>query len=490
GQAHGVCAGQDARPRGGACGGRSRGDARRLFLHGPQYSVDALALPGRWRVDDAARGVEDLELHPPERVARPLVIGDDGGGRRVRPGVRGGALRPAARTARLLPHGASREERDVLLERLRREGAERCEVVDDPDPAPMRRDDEILLARLEREVPHGDGREVAALELDPRLPRVERDPEPELRPEVEEAGPDRVFLDHVRPAADARRRADDPLPRLPGVARRADPRRHVAEGVPIKCSVRGAVRVRAGLDPRDPARGRQAQDILHEVRPRRAAVTCELEVAVVGPDPDRLRVARALRDRVDRRVHLGGGLVDLEAAGALLLLFYDVIRREVRRDPLPRLPAVLRLEEELCADVELPLLEARDVNRRIPVPAQLLPVAGFRLDVAGGERAPVDPADEAALPFRVDEVRVERVHEDPEAVAVVEVLPPAVRDTARVRRVARPRAVVLQAAVHLVGVLFVHGHVVKLRDWQIVALPPAVRAVVGDPKPAVVAGHD
>src|SRR5664280_2743228 len=384
-EAHRVRAGQDARARGAARGGGRRRDARRLLLHGPQDAVDALALPRGRRVDDAARGVEDLELHPPERVARLLVIGDDGGGRRVRPRVRGVAFRPAARAERLLPHGAPRKERDVLLERLRREGAERREVVHDPDPAPVRRDDEVLLARLEREVADGDGREIAALELGPGLPRVERDPEPELGPEVEEAGPDGVLLDHVRPAADARRRAGDPLPRLPGVARRVDPRRHVAEGVPVERRVRGAVRVRSGLDPRDPARGRQARNVLHEVRPRRAAVARELEVAVVGPDPDRLRVARALRDRVDRRVHLGGGVVHRDSARLLLLLFFRVVRREVRRDPLPRLSAVLRHEEELSADVQLPLLEARHVDRRVPVPAQLLPVARLRLDVAPRE---------------------------------------------------------------------------------------------------------
>ena len=303
-----------------AGGRRGRRDARRLLLHRPHDAVDAFPLPRRRRVDDAALLVEDLELHAPERVARLLVVRDDGAGRRIRPRVRRVPLRPAARAARLLDHRARGQERDVLADDLRREGAERREVVEDPDPAPVRRDDEVLVVRGEREVPHGDGREVAALELGPRLAGVERDEEPELRPDVEEARPDRVLLDHPRPAAHAGRGADDPLPRLPEVVRRVDPRRHVAERVAVERGVCVAVRVRTGLDPRDPARGRKARDVLHEVRPRPSAVAGELQVAVVRPDPDRLRVARALADRVDRRVHLGGRVVDRDAAGFFLLL--------------------------------------------------------------------------------------------------------------------------------------------------------------------------
>ena len=99
-------------------------------------------------------------------------------------------------------------------------------------------------------------------------------------------------------------------------------------------------------------------------------------------------------------------------------------------------------------------------------------------------------ADEPALHLGVGEIGVGRVRERPEAVAVVQVLPPTVRDAARIRRVARPRAVVLQPAVHLVRVLVVHAHVVELRERQVVALPPTAAAVVRDPQPAVVAAHD
>src|SRR5207237_4824619 len=83
-----------------------------------------------------------------------------------------------------------------------------------------------------------------------------------------------------------------------------------------------------------------------------------------------------------------------------------------------------------------------------------------------------------------------RIRHGPEAVAAVEVLPALVGDAARIRRVARPGAVVLEAAVHLVRVLCVHAHVVELRDGKVVRLPPAAAAVVGHPEAAVVAAED
>src|SRR5437879_8577067 len=104
--------------------------------------------------------------------------------------------------------------------------------------------------------------------------------------------------------------------------------------MPVECGVRACIRMRPGLDPRDPAGGRQPGDVACQIGPRRSAVARELKVAVVGPDPDRLRVARALRDLVDRRVHLRGRVVDRDAAGLLLLLLMWVILRVVSGYPL------------------------------------------------------------------------------------------------------------------------------------------------------------
>src|SRR5204863_5959488 len=130
------------------------------------------------------------------------------------------------------------------------------------------------------------------------------------------------------------------------------------------------------------------------------------------------------------------------------------------------------------------------MDGRVPVEAQLLVVARLGLDVAVGARPAIDPPDESALRLGIDRVGTARVHQRPESVAPVEILPGRVGDAAGPRRVTHPGAVVLQAAVHLVRVLVVDAHVIELRDGKVVALPPAVAAVVGNPQAAVVSADD
>ena len=55
----------------------------------------------------------------------------------------------------------------------------------------------------------------------------------------------------------------------------------------------------------------------------------------------------------------------------------------------------------------------------------------------------IDAANLAALVFRVDVVRVSRVLEHPESIAVVHIFPTMIGDAARVLRIAYPGAVVL-----------------------------------------------
>ena len=138
----------------------------------------------------------------------------------------------------------------------------------------------------------------------------------------------------------------------------------------------------ARLHPGDPAAG---GDVLHRrprIGPRPATVARHLHAPVVGAHPDPLAVLRRLADRVDGRVHLGGGVVHRDAARLLLLLLLRIVGRQVRRDPLPALAVIARAEEELRADVDRALLVRREVDGRVPVEAQLLrpcgPLAGCR----------------------------------------------------------------------------------------------------------------
>src|SRR5205085_3301938 len=173
-----------------------------------------------------------------------------------------------------------------------------------------------------------------------------------------------------------------------------------------------------GVYVRDPGVLRQAADVPDDVRPRFAAVARDLEVAVVRAGPDEVRVFRRLADRVDGRVHLRRRVVHGDAARLLLLLLFGVVRRQVGRDALPGLPVVARAEEELRADVDGALLRGTQVNRRVPVVAELaLLVLRERLEGGRLVGLSVDAPDVAALRLGVEVVGVRGVNERPEAVA-------------------------------------------------------------------------
>ena len=76
-----------------------------------------------------------------------------------------------------------------------------------------------------------------------------------------------------------------------------------------------------------------------------AAVAAELEVAVVGPDPDHLAVERRLRNGVDGGVVLGGRVVDGQTTALFVPLALRIVRGEIGRDLLPGLAAVGGLED-------------------------------------------------------------------------------------------------------------------------------------------------
>ena len=315
---------------------------------------------------------------------------------------------------------------------------ERRDVVDDPDPASVRREDEVVVARMDLEVADRDVGEVPALELRPRGAAVRRDPEAELGPEEKERRVDRVFLDHVRVSADPVLGPGDPRPGLSEVGRAVGERPHVPEHVEVEGRVSGPRLEPARLDPADPWLLRQSPDVADDVRPVGAAVAGQLQVSVGSSRPDDFRVLRGFADREDVRVFLGGGVVDGDAARFLLLLLFRVMGRQIRRDPIPRLPAVARAEEELRAEVDRPLLRRRGVDRRVPVEMQLLVVAGLRLDVARGPGLPVVAGDVSALRLRVHRVGIGRIGDRPEAVSVGNRRPPGIRDPAGVRGIAEP----------------------------------------------------
>ena len=65
----------------------------------------------------------------------------------------------------------------------------------------MRRDHQIVIPRLNRDITHCDSGEVAALVTRPLIATVERDPQPELGAEEKQIGIDEILANNVRVAA-------------------------------------------------------------------------------------------------------------------------------------------------------------------------------------------------------------------------------------------------------------------------------------------------
>ena len=171
-------------------------------------------------------------------------------------------------------------------------------------------------------------------------------------------------------------------------------------------------------------------NIADDIGPRLAAVASELEVAVIGADPDQRLILGRFADRVNRRVHFRRGIVHRNAARLLLLLFFRIVGGQIGRNALPGLAVIARAEKKLRADIDGAFFVRRKCDWRIPVEPEFFVVIRPWLDVASFMRVAIYPADLAALIFGIDVIGIGRIREHPEAIAVVHVFPRAIGDPA------------------------------------------------------------
>src|SRR5262249_14933884 len=103
-----------------------------------------------------------------------------------------------------------------------------------------------------------------------------------------------------------------------------------------------------------------------DVRPRLAAITRELDVAIIAAGPDGKRIVRRRRDREDRCVGLDTGLVlcDRTARCAKRL---RIVTGQVGTDLRPALALVRGSPEVLRADVQRLWTLAREHDRERPL---------------------------------------------------------------------------------------------------------------------------
>ena len=135
----------------------------------------------------------------------PLIVIDHGGVRRIVADKNRLTIGPAALAFDALLHRSRRNKRNVLLQQIGSQRAQRRDVVNDPDPAAVGRQNQIVVARLNRQIAYGNGGEMVAFELRPAFSAVDRDPQSELGAEKKKIRFNQVFLDDVRVSANALR---------------------------------------------------------------------------------------------------------------------------------------------------------------------------------------------------------------------------------------------------------------------------------------------
>src|SRR5215475_5857384 len=100
-------------------------------------------------------------------MAALLIVGDDRAARRILTDESSSPARPAALRLDALLCRACRHECGLLCDELRSQMTQRRDVIDDPDAAPVCGKNEIVVPRLNRQIPDCDRGDMAPLELCP-----------------------------------------------------------------------------------------------------------------------------------------------------------------------------------------------------------------------------------------------------------------------------------------------------------------------------------
>ena len=191
-----------------------------------------------------------------------------------------------------------RNKRNVLLQQIRSQRAQRCDVINNPDPAAVGRQNKFVVARLNRQIAYGNGREMVAFKLRPAFSSVDRNPKSELGAEKKKIRLNQVLLDDVRVTANAFRVlwCNKRRPRFAVVSCLENVRLHLAKGMPIKRGISGAGVEVARLDPAYPRILGQTGDVTDDICPSLAAVARELKIAVIRADSDQSLLFRRFAD--------------------------------------------------------------------------------------------------------------------------------------------------------------------------------------------------
>src|SRR5438045_9621449 len=109
-----------------------------------------------------------------------LIIIDHGSVWRILANENRVAISPSALALDTLLDWPRRNEGDILLQQIRSQRAQRRDVVYYPDPTAMRSANQIVSARVNRQVRNGNGRKMVGLELRPAFCDINRYPDSKL----------------------------------------------------------------------------------------------------------------------------------------------------------------------------------------------------------------------------------------------------------------------------------------------------------------------
>ena len=257
-------------------------------------------LNARERLDEMVTGIENIDGHELMR-RRHRVINE----RAIR-GIH------SDRTSRVRSFRISPEHspRILWLEQVRRRTRDlrahlpkRRDVVENPEATTMRCGDEVAV--LDRKVVHGNDREIPTKRL-PVCSVVEADPHAPFGARIQESLPHWILAYHAHELG-GRKSSIDPRPRLSEIGRLPDVRSHVLELISIRGDVRRSMREVTRLEARDT---REVTKLLRrDVAPGHSAVARKMQQPIIRARPQLSLHQRRLREREDRRVILGGGLI-------------------------------------------------------------------------------------------------------------------------------------------------------------------------------------
>ena len=211
-------------------------------------------------------------------------------------------------TPRLISSRFPHVEQKHIVRFCRCDFLKRRRAIKYENAAAVRRDDQVIVSRVNDDVPHGHRRDVVA-DRNPMSAAIPRREYSKLGPAIKQGLHLRVLAHHVNITL-SRQIALYRSPRLAVVGGLERPRAEVIVLVTVERYVsRPRIEVR-GVDVRDPRIRRQAFDVGDHVCPGLAAVSGHLNVSVIGADPDHPGLNRRFSYREDRAMKLSRCVVD------------------------------------------------------------------------------------------------------------------------------------------------------------------------------------